>query len=550
MNFRPTQLASTVLTLCFFAGYVSAQTSSYEAYKSQFQNRLGVADTLTEKLLAQRQAIRAGYDVQAMEGPVDPATYKLGPGDGIYLNVYAAHSLDQDLTVTPEGRIIIPRTGQVDVAGLTVPEAEKKINSLLLKDYKEPNASISLRKLRSIKISVLGDVLAPGMQTATALSRVSELIDKSGGFVGKSSLRNIEVRDQTGKVRVTADLVRYLVTGDLASNPLVESGDVIVVPRAHRYVIISGSVGDPGQKEFVKGEKLSTLLRVARGTNQDARLDSVEIARFLQDNPSRAERFYVNFLAGEDPDIHDGDVVSVRGTSQYHIPRVVAVGGEVVNPGKYSIELGATHLLDVIKRAGGILPSGSLEEAVVLRRAGTGSWEADPEYIMIQQISAADPKRVTDDQYNYYMARTRQLGRSVMVVNFKSLIEKNDVSQDILLRDEDSVWIPRARGFVSVIGSVNSQGNIAFTPGMRYKEYIAKAGGYTSSADRSQVRVINSKTSSYINPSSDSDYELGPGDTIVIPAEHPTFWEDFGKVTAITAQVITIFAGIFLLAKK
>ncbi len=531
-----------------FNGQLCAQMSAYDSYKMGMQNRLGVADTTTEKLLAQRQAIRAGYDVQALEGPVNTATYKLGPGDGIYLNVNAAHSLDLDLTVTPEGRLIIPSTGLVSVAGLTIPETEKKINTLLEKNYKNPNASISLRKLRGLKISVLGDVLTPGTQTATALSRVSELVDKAGGFIGKSSLRNIEVRDQLGNVRAHADMVRYLIAGDLASNPLVEGGDVIVVPRMHRSVMIGGSVGDPGPKEFAEGDKLSTLIKISRGANADARLDSVEIARFANDNPSNAERFYVSFLAGEDPEIHDGDVISIRGNSQYHIPRIVAVGGEVRNPGKYSVEVGTTRLLDVLSRSGGILSSGSLEEAVVLRRAGVGSWESDPEYIMLQQMSGSDPKRLTDDQYNYYLARTRQLGRSVMVVNFKSLIEKNDMSQNILLRDDDSVWVPRARGFVSVIGSVNNQGNIAFVPGMKYRQYIAQAGGFTSSADKGEIRVINSKTSSYIDPS--DDYDIGPGDTIVIPAERPTFWEDFGKFTAITAQVVTIFAGIFLLTKK
>jgi hypothetical protein len=83
-------LLSTLVPLAF----LWAQTPSYETYQKQFQNTIGVADTVTEKLLAQRQAIRSGYDMQAMEGPIDPATYKLGPGDGVYLDVYTAHSLD------------------------------------------------------------------------------------------------------------------------------------------------------------------------------------------------------------------------------------------------------------------------------------------------------------------------------------------------------------------------------------------------------------------------------------------------------------------------
>ena len=94
-------------------------------------NRTSVADTAIESLLAKRQAIRSGVDGQALESAIDPKTYILGPGDGVYLDVYAAHYLDQDLTVTPEGRIIVPKTGQIDVAGLTMPEAEKKINQLL-----------------------------------------------------------------------------------------------------------------------------------------------------------------------------------------------------------------------------------------------------------------------------------------------------------------------------------------------------------------------------------------------------------------------------------
>src|SRR5690242_7488697 len=100
---------------CAFCATGFAQTSPYDPASAQFKNQLGVADTITEKILAQRQAIRAGYDAQAQEIAIDPATYILGPGDGVYLDVFAARSIDQDLTVTPEGRLIIPQTGTVNV---------------------------------------------------------------------------------------------------------------------------------------------------------------------------------------------------------------------------------------------------------------------------------------------------------------------------------------------------------------------------------------------------------------------------------------------------
>lgn len=540
------QLALSIFSVVLSASAI-AQMSSYETYQRKYQNQLGVADTTTAKLLAQRQAIRAGYDVQALEGPVDVSTYKLGPGDGLYLNVYAAHSLDQDLTVTPEGRLIIPQTGHVDIAGLTIPEAEIKVATLLRKEYREPNVTLSLRKLRSNKIAVSGNVLVPGIYTATALARANELIEKAGGFTKESSLRNIEVRDQSGKLRTKADIASYLISGDISKNPILESGDIVVVPRVYSFVSINGSVGLPGQKEFVEGDRLSTIIQLAHGLRSDALLNDVEISRFRDDNEEVAERFTVNYADGEDPELKEGDVISIKGRSNYHVPMVVSVSGEVGNPGKYSIERGTTRLLDVLSRAGNILSTGSLEEAVVLRRTGVGSWESDPEFIMIQQLANNPSAKLTDDQLNYYQARSRQLGRSIMVVNFKSLIEKGDTSQNIYMRDDDSVWVPRARGYVSVIGSINNQGNVNFISGMPFDYYIEKAGGYTSTADKSEVRIINSRTSTYIDPRSDDDYLIGPGDTIVIPTEKDTFWEDLVKITALTAQVITIIAGVILL---
>ncbi len=188
--------------------------TSSELYNS-FKNQLGVADTATEKILARRQVGQAGTDAQPLEGPIDPAKYVLGPGDGVYLVVYAIHGLDQNLTVTPEGRLLIPEVGSVAVAGFTITEAEKKVREAIAKDYKSPDVSLSLRHLRPMKVNVIGDVLSPGIQTTTALQRVSELIDHSGGFKESSSLRNIQVRTASGAIRARADLVRYYALGDL-----------------------------------------------------------------------------------------------------------------------------------------------------------------------------------------------------------------------------------------------------------------------------------------------------------------------------------------------
>jgi protein involved in polysaccharide export with SLBB domain len=524
--------------------------SAYEAYQRQFQNQLGVADTLTEKLMAQSAAARSGNDAQALESAVDPKTYKLGPGDAVFLDVFAVHSLDQDLTVTPDGKLIVPKVGDVEVDGLTVVDAEKKLTKLFERDYRIPELSLSLRKLRTLKVSVLGEVLSPGVQSATAMQRLSEVAEKAGGFTAHSSLRNIEVRRQDGSLRVRADLDRYFSGYDLTSNPTVESGDVIVIPKISRFLTISGAVVTPGTFEYHDGDSLSTLIMIARGLLPDAKTDSVEISRFDPNSPSEAHRFYVNFKAKQDVILADGDAVFIRSITKYHVQRIVSVGGEVAFPGRYSIDPGKTRLGDIIQRAGGALPTASLEESILLRRVGVGSWEQDAEWVRLSEMSKEQKDRMSDDEYNYYTARLRQMGRNAMVVDFKALIENHDENQNILLREEDSIWFPRARGFVNVTGSVNNQGDVLLIENGTYLDYIRKAGGFTSSADHSGVRVINSRTGSYVDPTSDKVYKIGPGDTIVVPAERSEFWKNFALATAITAQILTIAAGVLLILQK
>ncbi len=541
----------TAFFVAIFSGVLRsahAQLTSAQIYSS-FQNRVGVADTTTERLLAGRRAGETALSAQALEQPVDPNTYMLGPGDGVYLDVYAMHGLDQDLTVTPEGRLLIPAIGAVDVAGLSITAAEKKVRTVLEKDYKAPELSLSLRHLRPIKVSVLGEVLSPGIQSATALERVSEVIDRSGGLKSNSSLRNIEIRTPTGSLRARADLLRYYALGDLAANPPVQAGDVIVVPVAKRYVLVTGSVALPQRVEFVAGDSLSTELALCRGLLPGSDRDSIEIARFSPEDPVHAKWFWFDLAAGQDPLIHDGDQIFVHAFSQYQVPRLVAIDGEVPYPGEYPIVPGTTRLKDIIQEAGGFLPNASLSGAVLIRRSGVlNVWDNDPEFIRLKNLQPFLKNGLSEEEYTYLTARLDQY-RAAMVVDFKRLMS-GDSSQNLVLREQDSIYVPRALGYVSVSGSVNDQGDVEYIPGGNWKDYIDRAGGFSYNADESGLRVVDPKTGSYIDPRSNTDYIIVPGDMIIVPRAEPHFWKDFEAVTTLTAQVLTIVVGIILLAKN
>jgi protein involved in polysaccharide export with SLBB domain len=537
-------LAAITIGISSIPGTLKAQMTSEELYSS-FKNNLGVADTATEKILARRQG-QVGMDAQALEQSVDPATYILGPGDGVYLSVYAIHGFDEDLTVTPEGRLLIPVIGSVAVAGYTITEAEKRVKQALAKDYKSPDVSLSLRHLRPMKVSVVGDVLSPGIQTTTALQRVSEVVDRSGGFKLSSSLRNIEVRTPTGSLRTRADLVRYYALGDLAANPTIEGGDVIVVPSAKKYILVSGSVASPQRIEFVQGDSLSTALKLCGGLLPAADPDSIEIARFPDNDPFHTIWLWANYAHSENPILHDGDQIFIRASSQYHVPRIVGIGGEVPFPGQYPIVPGTTRIKDIIDRAGGLLPNASLDEALLIRRTGIGSTLSDAEFRRIEIMSQLRKEGLSDQQYDYYSAR---IYPSVMVVDFKALMA-GDESQNLILRENDSISVPRTMGYVTVSGSVNKQGNVEYIAGGSWKDYITRAGGFSSTADRNAIRVVDTKTGSFIDPRSESEYTIAPGDMIIVPEEEPHFWKDFTAVTTLAASVLTIIVGIVVIAKN
>ena len=261
---------------------------------------------------------------------------------------------------------------------------------------------------------------------------------------------------------------------------------MIVVPVATNYILVSGSVSSPQRLEYVKGDSLSTALALCGGLLPASSQDSIEIARFPDNDPVHAQWLWFNYAHGENPQLHEGDQIFVHAFSQYHVPRLVTIEGLVPFPGQYPLEPGTTRLKDIIDRAGGLLPNASLSEARLIRRTGIGNYYNDLEFQRLQAISQLRKEGLSDEQYDYYASHYLQFA---MVVDFKALMA-GDQSQNLLLREQDSIYIPRALGYVTVSGSVGHQGNVEYIEGGTWQDYIAKAGGFTADADRSAIRIV------------------------------------------------------------
>jgi polysaccharide export outer membrane protein len=172
----------------------------------------------------------------------------LGPGDVVKSSVYGSPDLSVETRVSESGSLTFPLLGEVQVGGLTVQQAEKKIGGLLEKGgyLKKAQVNLLVTLLSSQQVSVLGQVNRPGRYPIEGTRKVLDLLAIAGGIGPEGGDLVTLVRNRNGKVsRETIDVVDMVRKGELNRDYEVGGGDVIFVERAPR-AYITGEVQRPG----------------------------------------------------------------------------------------------------------------------------------------------------------------------------------------------------------------------------------------------------------------------------------------------------------------
>ncbi len=489
-------------------------------------------------VVCEESAAEAGLGTVVSEGPVDAGEYVVGPGDQLLIAILGKTQQIQTVPVSPEGYVLVPPTGGIDVGGKSLADAKTIIRRTLGRYYHDVEIRVVLAELRRFEVHVYGAIENPGTYVVNALTRVSTVIQLAGGLAEGGSRRSIRLLSTAGETRI-ADLVRFDVLGERKWNPFVADGDLVQVPVVTRRVVVHGRVGLPGTYEFVEGESLADLIRISGGFLDDAIRENVEVRRFLEDEPSRTRMFEVDFTTdppvSEETDltVHPEDEVYVRGVPKWHLHRGVTIEGEVYYPGDYVIEEGKDHLLDLIERAGGFTDDADLVSATLTRR-GFGDEAIDREFKRLQTIPVAD---MTDDEYAYFKMRSRE-NKDRVVTDFRSLYKDESGEENILLRRGDLIEIPRQTKTITVSGQAVNPGKIPFEEDRDYQYYIERAGGFARRANKGKIRIIKAVTGQWFDR---DETPLEPGDTVWIPekSQHD-YWALFKDFMTISAQVATV----------
>lgn len=478
-----------------------------------------------------------------LEKEINPETYFVGPGDAFLLYTDIPGAKIEDVPLTPDGRIVISGVGAVNVRGMTLAQAEQAVTAAVRRVFKATSVSLSLKKVRSFKVTVVGGVRKPGIVPASATDRVSEVIDRAGGLMFNASLRHITIhRDSSPPV--AADLQRYLA-GELEYNPTLRGGDVINVPvtSEKEIVEISGEVGEPGKYEFREGDSLFTALRFAKGLLVSSYLDSIEIVRFVR-RGNDVDRIFVTLPEGAlersgstaqigNIPLEIGDRIYVRAKSDWLKEKTVAVTGEVRYPGRYAIYHDSTRISDIINRAGGFLETASLDNIQMIRRRDM--FEIDREYRRLYNVPVTE---MTEEELRYFKARSREYP-GIMSVDFRKVFVENDRQRDIFVVESDSLHVPVKKNYVNVLGKVVNPGRVLYNPQYSYLDYIALAGGFGYRSDNDETLIIKPKGEQTL--ASSTALRIEPGDNILVPEKSDTkFIDVFTTALTIATQLITI----------
>ena len=193
-----------------------------------------------------------------LSGPV-PSNYRLGPGDVLVLVITGDVEFVHTLEVSREGFVVIPQVGQIFVNGITMDQLNGLLRRRLGSAYSgisegTTRFDISVARLRTNQIYVIGEVTQPGAYQLSSLASVLNALYAAGGPTDRGNFRTIEVRRQEALV-ATFDLYDYLLRGETGSDIALQQGDVIRVPVHGTRAAISGAVVRPAIYELKPGER-------------------------------------------------------------------------------------------------------------------------------------------------------------------------------------------------------------------------------------------------------------------------------------------------------
>lgn len=301
--------------------------------------------------------------------------YVIGPGDELQIAVWGQLNFARRLVVAGTGQVTLPDVGPISVEGMNYSQAQSVIKSQLLHFYKSFDVSVTLSRLHSIQVFVVGEARRPGTYTVSSFSTLVNAIFASGGPSSRGSMRNIQLK-RGDRVIKHFDLYRLLVEGDKSQDAQLLAGDVIFIAPAGSRVAVAGSVGHPGIYEVKPGNTLADALQLADGLSPMAAMNQALVERVNDGSALQVLHLRMN-ANGLRTELRNGDIVRLLPVVQ-RFQNAVTLRGNVADPGRFPWQQGM-RLSDLIPNKESLLTRDYWKAHNALGSAEQLAFESAPE---------------------------------------------------------------------------------------------------------------------------------------------------------------------------
>jgi protein involved in polysaccharide export with SLBB domain len=310
-------------------------------------------------------------DSLPMDLPAGPE-YVVGPGDGLRIELWGGISDHLLRLVDRDGRLALPEVGSVQVAGRTLGDVQRLVQGVLRTQFRGVEADVSIERIRTVRVYVVGDVERPGAYDISALSTPLNAVYAAGGPTSRGSLRIL--RHYRGKELVQAtDVYDLLLHGIRSDVQRLEPGDTVLVPPLGPEVTIEGMVRRPAVYEIGGEKSLSEVLELAGGVLPSGTLRHVDVERVIAHESRTMLRISIPETNNEqsvnktldDFAIQDGDKIKISPILPY-ANQTVYLDGHVFRPGKYAYHEDM-KITDLIKSYNDLLPEPYKRHAEIIR---------------------------------------------------------------------------------------------------------------------------------------------------------------------------------------
>ena len=387
-----------------------------------------------------------------------PKNYQIGPGDEIMIDLWGASEITYKATVNNSGSIKINGIGFVFINGFTLENASKKIISKLKtkhagisadsNSYNKINTNITVSKIRTVQVNIIGEVKTPGTYALNSLSTVLNALYVAGGPTKMGTFRDVQLV-RANKVVATLDIYQYMLSGTQEGNLKLQDQDVLLVKPYKNLVSVEGAVKRAGIYELKDGQTLAELAEYFGGFTPIAYTNLLTVERL---NGTQKEIREVAFTKAKDFIMQAGDKLVVQEILDRYENKIT-IQGEVYRPGSFEMFEKMT-LKTLIEKAEGITPEAFLSRGLLVR--------------------------TFDDTQKENIAF--------------SVSEILNGSSTIVLKARDQVRIfnkeeLREKRTITIAGAVNTPNTFDFVDKLQIEDVIAMSGGLERGADPQVISI-------------------------------------------------------------